>query len=461
MDTMQALRTLRANGEPDADMLDELIDAHKGDRERMIGLYERYKATKRGVPILTREFDDPNKINNKLNNDFFSDIVDTKVGYFAGQPIVYMLDRTKENLKKTQDNIDTFLIRNNIADLDSETTKMAAITGQAARLLYIDTEGEERVMALPPWECIYLHENGIEEPEYAMRYYDVRREVRPGEWEEVTRVEWYDDTYITYWVRERKDGRFMLDDTDGDSRVPHNFDFVPLVGFPNNEELQGDCEKVLALIDAYDRTLSDVNSEIEQFRLAYLAFYGVELDEEMLRLAKKTGGFSLPEEAKMEFITKMVEDAVVEHHLDRLEDNILRYAKSVNFGDEKFAGTQTGVALRYKMLGLENKCITAERKFTASLRRQFQVLASAWEKRGVKIDYLDVYFEFSRNFPLNLLDEAQTSATLKGLVSEKTRLGLFSFVDDVEYEMELMEQDMQGRVDLDDTVEDEADEPTE
>lgn len=105
--------------------------------------------------------------------------------------------------------------------------------------------------------------------------------------------------------------------------------------------------------------------------------------------------------------------------------------------------------MKFKLFALESKCITAERKFTAALRQQFKILTSAWAKKGIAVDYKDIWFQFKRNFPLNLLDEAQTSATLKGLVSERTRLAQLSFIDDVEYELDQMAQealnlDMEG-----------------
>lgn len=97
--------------------------------------------------------------------------------------------------------------------------------------------------------------------------------------------------------------------------------------------------------------------------------------------------------------------------------------------------------MKFKLFALESKCITAERKFTAALRQQFKILASAWNKKGLSLDYTSIWFQFKRNFPLNLLDEAQTSATLKGLVSEQTRLSQLSFVDDIEFELEQMERE--------------------
>ena len=441
---------IKTDGKVTSQIIRDLISDHSEDRARLVGLYERYKGSKHGVPILTRQFEDRNKVNNKINNDFFSEIIDIKVGYFAGEPISYNLP--KESEQRQVDMLDYFRQVNNIPDLDAETTKMAAICGYGARLCYIDRDGRERVMNVDPWECIFITDMSINEPQYAMRYYPVKVN-QGGESKERWRVEWYDNDNVTYFIQTAT-GEFMLDD---EGRKQHLFDDVPLVGFPNNEELIGDCEKVLALIDGYDRTLSDVNSEIEQFRLAYMAFYGFVPDEETLEKAKRTGAFGLDTEGKIEFITKDLNDQIIENHLNRLENNVYRFSETPNFTDEAFAGSQSGEARKYKMLPFENKCVTAERKFYASLRQMFKVLATAWAKKGINIDYTDIDMVFTRNFPLDLRYEAEIQQLLRGQVSEMTRLSLFSAVEDPEKEMEAMDEEQ--TVNLDEPVMD--DEPTE
>lgn len=437
------------NGQVTSDIIKDLIDDHAPTRANMLSLYNRYKTD--DLPILNREFEDPGKINRKLNNSFDSEIVDTKVGYFIGNPISYQVDEAQQGAEKANATLSDFTLRNSIDDLDSETVKMATICGKAARLLYIDREGLERVMMVNPWEVILVYDRSINEPQFALRYYDVT--IKTGKEEKTrTRVEWYDDQLVTYYLQDDK-GEYVLDISEPVNPQPHLFDLVPLIIFPNNEEQQGDAEKVLNLIDAYDRSLSDVNSEIEQFRLAYMAFYGYDPDEETLAKARQTGAFGLDDKGEgvgIEFITKDMNDAVIEHHLDRLEANIMRFGKAVNMTDESFASNLSGVAIRYKLMALETKCITMERKMTAALRQQFKVLATAWAKKGIPVDYTNIYFQFKRNLPVNLLDEAQTTAQLRGHVSERTRLSQLSFVDDVEWEMEEIKKDTEGLVDLDD-----------
>jgi SPP1 family phage portal protein len=439
---------IRLNGQVTSDIIKDLIDDHAPKRAKMLSLYDRYKTD--DLPILNRVFEDENKINRKLNNSFDSEIVDTKVGYFIGYPISYQVDKEQPNADKADATLQDFNLRNSIDDLDSETVKMATICGYSARLLYIDRNGQERAMNVNPWEVILVYDRSINEPQFALRYYDVT--IKEGKEEKTrTRVEWYDDQMVTYYLQDDS-GEYVLDISEPVNPQPHLFDLVPVIVFPNNEEQQGDAEKVLNLIDAYDRTLSDVNSEIEQFRLAYMAFYGYDPDEATLEKAKRTGAFGLDEKSEgvgIEFITKQMNDTAIENHLNRLEANIMRFGKSVNMTDESFASNLSGVAIRYKLMALETKCITMERKMNAALRQQFRVLATAWAKKGIPVDYTNIFFQFKRNLPVNLLDEAQTTAQLRGHVSERTRLSQLSFVDDVDWELGEMAKDDEGRLDLD------------
>lgn len=427
-----------------SDTIAYLVSQHQALRNKMIALYERYKATNIGVPIFKRKFEDTSKINNRVNNDFFSEIIDTKIGYFMGNPISYVYDREEGNSESYQDIIDEFNLRNNTEDLDSEIEKTAAICGMGARLYYIDTNGKERMINVPPWEVIFIFNRNIDEPIAAVRYYEVVVN-NQKHW----KVEWYDKKNVTYYTGNTS--QYILDTNQPVNPQPHMFDDVPLVAFLNNDEIQGDCEKAIELIDAYDRTISDVNSEIEQFRLAYMAFYGVEPTKEVIESAKQTGAFGLPEKSEgvgVEFITKNMNDTMVENHLNRLEDNILRFTKSVNFSDESFGGNISGIAMKFKVFALESKCILSERKMTRALRRQYQLLQGVWNKRGESFDFTKVWYGFKRNLPLNLLDEAQTSATFKGIISEDTRLSLLSFVDDVQWEKERMEEEASAYAEL-------------
>jgi hypothetical protein len=79
----------------------------------------------------------------------------------------------------------------------------------------------------------------------------------------------------------------------------------------------------------------------------------------------------------------------------------------------------------------------------------FKILGTKWQIEEVDFDPDMVEYQFKRNFPLNLLDDAQTQAAYKGLVSEKTRLSHCAIVKDAEQEIADMQADNEMQIDLD------------
>lgn len=438
------LKQLKKGQKIDGNMIKMLLDDFEPIATHKKSLYDRY--TIKNVPIQSRQMPDGTKINNKLNNDFVGEIIDTKIGYMFGNPIKYAVDKNayevEDEYKNHQGFINKFIIRNRMNDADIELGKLVSICGVAGREIYIDKDGNERIANLPAWEVIFLT-NSHDEVEYALRFYTELRMVE-NELKEVIVVEFFDENEITYFVETKdKEGKqiFVFDEEQDVNPKPHIFGVTPIVKVINNEEEMGDTERVNSLIDAYDRTMSDMNSEIEQFRSAYMYFKGEEPDEEMIEKAKQTGGFYVGEDGEIGFITKTINDSAVENHLTRIEQGINRFAKHVNMSDPNYGGGDSSLANQYKLNAMEMKSKILEVKMKSALLRQFKILSNVWLKKGVAIDHLNIFFTFTRNLPANILDEAQTSLMLKGLVSERTRLEQISFVDDVDYELEQMAED--------------------
>lgn len=465
------------NGVPTVEILQSIISKHKAKKEHMKGLYERYMCTQDGLPIENRTFEDESAINNKLNNDYFGELINTKVGYFAGAPFSYSYSQVadentdtsnkggvlatvksifapkKNSIRQTQADIDycqkvisDFVTRNNMADKDLEITKLAEICGYVGRLLYINMDGEEAVKVIDPWECIVLSDTEITEPRYGIWYYESDMYV-DGMYKTTTTIEFYNKTH-RYIYENGLEGWKLKEQPK-----EHMFDYCPLQGIPNNRELLGGAEKVISLIDGVDRTISDCNSEVEAFKLAYLLIYGAQIDDKTLSEAKRTGCFNIPPmgatESKMEYLTKQINDTFIENHLNRLEKNIYKFSQTPNFSDEAFAGTTSGVAMKVRLFSLECRCVMFERKLHSANMYMFKCLASAWQKKQINVNPLEVVVSYKRTFPLDLQYEAQVLAQLKGNVSDETALGLMSFIDDVSYELEIMEKEKDNIPDLD------------
>lgn len=424
-------------------------------------LYKRYQVVSDGVPIFSRQprFEDgEDAINNKVNNDFFSEIIDFKTGYFSGKPVAYSYSDTMEAKEDSADAGDTlneaeeardtaakalsdFVTRNNMYDVDMEVTKFATICGYSGRLLYHDTDGNERVMPVAPFETIILSETEeIAEPTFAVRYYK-DKDINDSEY---YTVEYYDSEKIRFFTGKSLDT--LIEDTG--KALDNLYGYCPLQGVANNKELLGDAEKVLTLIDAYDRTVSDTSNEIESFANALMVFENVDITDDEIRKAQASGAIQFNTagmDGKVYYLTKDVSGEMNENHLNRVEENIYRFSKTPNLSDEAF-GTSSGVALKFKLTGLESKCGMFQAKCITANNYMFKCWAYSLSKKQIKIDPLQCVCEYKRNFPLDLLSEAQAAQAMIGAGLPK-RLAFqlaFSAIDDIDYVMQLIEDEKDG-----------------
>lgn len=411
----------------------------------------RYEADKKGVPIFTRklpitQFDSSksvyrldDKVKNCINRNFEADIIDTKIGYMLGIPINYQVPGTS----RFEDKLTEWNKSQRVADKDAELGKNASITGMAPRLMYVDRKGDVQLRNVPHDEVIIIARDDAFAPDYALRTYQVPRVENNGVVYKQY-VEVYDRSMIHEYIQEGA-GWELAELKGKPNPYPHMFDGCPLFALQNNEEFKGDFEKVIPAIDAYNRTLSDASDEIEQYRLAYMVLKGMGADPETMEEMKANGIIELYDENQdVKYLTKDINDQLIENHLDRLEANIYKDAKSVDFSDQQFSGNSSGVALQHKTQGLENKCATFQRKMEAMLAYQYQLLNGYWAKRGQTEEDKsnEIVFNFRRNLPIDLEQTARSTALLKGNVSERTRLSQLPFITDTDAEIEGMQDDI-------------------
>ena len=467
--TLEQLKEIIRAGNLDvtSKVIKSLVDEHREGRGGIEQrLYQRYRQEQEAIPILGRKVANYEKVNIELANDFYADIVDTKQGYM-GNEVTIELDKEpyktetaegEESVSAKYEEHSDFLldfgIVNSTEDLNSEAVKQAACMGRGARLLYVDVNGKSRVMNINPWSVIEIWDRSLAELQLALRYYNMS-EVQYGEdgddyTTDLTAVEVYDKQQITYYISDGQ-GNYVLDRTKPMNPQPHMFAGVPIVIFKNNDEEMAEPEKAVSLIDAYDAILSDTATEIEQLRLAYLfaKSMGMKLDDKFLETLRQTGIFPLPPEGEVGFINKAINDQVIVNALDEIRRNIYQFSRSIDLSKD-MGGDMRVIGWQVNLLNLENSCKVTERKFTRALREQYRMLTTFWkEQENVDINYLDLHFVFTRNFPKDIANEAKTLLDLLGTVSRKTAYAQMSFIDDVDAEVEAYEAEQEGSVDLD------------
>lgn len=96
--------------------------------------------------------------------------------------------------------------------------------------------------------------------------------------------------------------------------------------------------------------------------------------------------------------------------------------------------------MRFKLHGLETKCGMYQAQMMNAAQYMWKLLSSAWAKKGIKVDPLQITMDFKRNFPQDLVNEAQViQALISAGLPKAVAYSLLSFVDDVDYIMQLIE----------------------
>lgn len=383
---------------------------------------------------------DKNKSNNQLKFNFRSSIVDNQTNYFVGKPIRYNLDNleTDDKHKYPDETVGVFsnhISLNMYPQKDKETARLAAIMGASGRLFYVQDE-TVRFINLKRYEYLIIKNAQVDKIDLALRYYYTSYDK-----DKYLTVEVYDNTFI-YFYREVAPGSFRFEEHR--ESMPHLFSQIPLVEFLNDDYGRGDFQVVDTLIDAYDNLASLQVDEVEDLRNAYLVIKGGVLDNNTIRRMRETGVINFDTlEGDAYYVTRS-STLLVKDILENLEDKIYKLSATIDFNAKDFVGggAESGESRRYKLIGMEGKSMDKENNFRAALTKQFQIVCSGYENLKVAVmEPIDVYYEFSRNLPVDLLYYAQVLTGLAGQVSDKTRLDLMPFIPNTDEELARIEEE--------------------
>lgn len=409
----------------------ELAKQHKlSQAYKTLGEYYRGKHV-----ILGRTFEnDETKPNNKLVHNFPKLIVDNSVSYFMGKPVKYSTE-SSEYLNKLTEVLDY----NNETDVNSELAKLGAIYGHAFEVLWIDKEGQIRFKQVSP-ACMFIcySLDIAEEPVVAVSYREVKSEVDN---ETHTLLSVYTETAIEeYNVFEDKNHETSIQKL---SSTPHYFGGIPVIEYPVNNERIGDFETVLSLIDAYNIACSDSVNDINYMNDAYLMLKGLSMSDESDVEDMKQNRILLVdgEFGDASWLVKNINDTHIQNIKNRLVEDIHKFSMTPNLADEKFASNLSGVAISYKLIGLENKTAGKERKFATALRQRVRLITNVLNIKGGAYNPTDIEPIFTRNIPQNLTDIVNAVVSLQGIVPKKMLISLLSFVNNPEEAIKELEQE--------------------
>ena len=156
----------------------------------------------------------------------------------------------------------------------------------------------------------------------------------------------------------------------------------------------------------------------------------------------------LPEGSEASWLTKNSSDAQTENILKRIHDSIYRIASCPDFSNDTFNTAQSGIAIRFKLTGMETRAAKIAALMKKALQRRIEIICSiATLKLGEEV-YRDIKIDFKRNVPEDYNSTMNLINGLKGTVSDETLLGLLPFVSDVNAEIEAVKAQKQANIEM-------------
>lgn len=368
--------------------------------------------------------------NIKINTNFLKKFVKEEVSYSVGNDITYT---SKTGNERLIDDIDYYLEHWD-EDHDTNLAKTMILYGTAYELYYIDGDNELFSKVISPRRGFTIEDEDNNVLFFVYTYYIKVN----GNYEE--RIKVYDDKFIYYF-----DSSFNEIDTP----KPHIFGCVPVgVARLSSEGIYDTLyNDIKGLQDAIETNLSDISNEISDFRNAYLVFTGCEIEQEKASEMKKDGIMQIPvSDGKVEWLIKNINDTFIQNTLSTLEDKMYQITSHINH-NEKIQSNTSSVALRSKLISLEEKCKLNQKALTNCLKKRLKILFRYLNiMEGKNYDFRDVKIKFTPNIPQDDLMIAQIISQLGDKLSTETALSLLSFIENPSLEVQKLKIELEEQI---------------
>lgn len=374
--------------------------------------------------------------NNQTVSNHAKDITDTATGYFMGNAINY--SNTGES------DIEPLLIAFDNAEIDENDHDNAldmSIYGVAYEYIYAkENTTELNIKNLEPEHTFLVYDDSIEQfPLFAVYYY--QRTDDSDNKKKTNRIVIFTENLIYNWDSNSQDVV-----TEASTPIEHHMGEIPIVEYQNNKYRIGDFEQQMSLIDAYNTLTSARVNDKEQFIDSILLLYGTQLADnaeqvkEAAEALREHKLLELPDKARAEYLTKTLDENGTEVLRKAIKEDIYTFSHVPNLSDENFAGNSSGVAMEFKLLGLEMITKTKERYYKKGLRKRIRIFCKYLGLQHIALEANSIVPQFNRGLPKNLLELSQIVANLSDKVTAKSLLSLLPFVEDPDAELDQLNE---------------------
>lgn len=419
----------------------ELVVKLIREHEKQLPRFKKLKKYYLGEHDILSKQRAKNKPNYKPVCNHAKDIADTSTGYFMGNTISY------SNSEDTD--IDELLIAFDNAEVDESDHDNAldmAIYGVAYEYIYArENENILDIKSLEVENTFIVYDDSIEQQPLFGVYYFKRKENKADT--ETYQAVIMTKQFVYSIVLEGKEKGVI-----SEKPVPHNMGDIPIIEYKNNKYSIGDFEQQIGLIDSYNSLTANRINDKEQFIDSILVLYGARLgddEEESIKAMESLAEHKLLElhpEARAEYLSKTLNENEVETLRNAVKQDIYTFSHIPNLTDENFAGNSSGVAMEFKLLGLEMITKIKQRYYVKGLKKRIKLFANYLGLTQIAIDANSIIPHFSRSLPKNLLEISQIVSNLDGKVSQETLLSQIPFVEDPMSEIEKVNEEKQESI---------------
>lgn len=416
------------------ELIYKLIRKHTQERSRLRDLKKYYLGEH---AILNHTRRNKNAPNFKTVANHAKDIADTSTGYFMGNPIKYnnTAESDLEPLLEAFDGAE-------IDQVDAQNALNMAIYGRAYEYIYAK-EGltELDSTSVDPENVFIVYDDSIERKAlFAVYYYEIKDDTK-----DATKYQAEVFTQNLHYHIVLRDS--SMGTTRNEQVEPHNLGQIPIIEYRNNHFAIGDYEQQISLIDAYNSLMGNRVNDKEQAVESILVLYGAQLADnledarEAMSILAEEGLLELPADAKADFLKNALDENATEILRKALKEDIYTFSHVPNLTDENFAGNSSGVAMEFKLLGLEMITKTKEANYKRGLRQRIAIFAHYLGMQQIALEAHSIVPQFSRGLPKNLLELSQVINNLEGKVSLRQLISLLPFVEDPDAELEELEEE--------------------